>query len=144
MAIYVFTIARKSDRRSGRFGTPLRGGVPRRDGRIAPLKKFIPALNLSPRRPIPKMPYHSPFPPFELPHCDWTQLIFERRETSLPFPRDHIITQDADTGEGLSFHQVQELSRALGRGLKTHFRFGKGDVICLFSTNHVIPLLNWR
>jgi hypothetical protein len=86
------------------------------------------------------MPYRSPFPPFELPHCDWPELIFERRENSLPFPRDHVITQDAETGEGLSFHQVQELSRALGRGLKTQLKFEKGDVICLFSTNHVISV----
>lgn len=83
------------------------------------------------------MPYRSPFPPFALPPYDFPQAFFEKRD--LPFPPDHIITSDAETGESLSFKSVRQLARAFGRGLKKHLGLQKGDVICLYSTNHVFP-----
>jgi len=85
------------------------------------------------------MPHRSPFPPFELPNVDLPQLFFESRPNSLrpPFPRDHIITTDSLTGESLSYEEVGNLARSFARGLKRHLNFQKGDVICLYSTNHV-------
>ena len=82
------------------------------------------------------MPYRSPFPPFELPPYDFPHAFFEKRDP--PFPPDHIITSDAETGESLSFEFIRQLARAFGRGLKKHLEFQKGDVICLYSTNHVL------
>jgi len=84
------------------------------------------------------MPYKSPFPPFELPAVDLPRLFFESRESSLPFPKDHIITQDAVTGEGYAWRDIYQKSHALARGLKTHMGIKKGDVICLYSANHVL------
>jgi 4-coumarate--CoA ligase len=87
------------------------------------------------------MPYKSPFPPFELPNLDLPYLWFESKESSLTYPKDHIITQDAVTEEGYSWQDIRTLGHALGRGLKKHLNIKKGEVICIYSTNHVNFLL---
>jgi 4-coumarate--CoA ligase len=83
------------------------------------------------------MPYRSPFPSFELPNCDLPRLFYESREKSFPFPCDQVITADAATGEELTFERTGKLARSFARGLKKHLGFQKGDVLCLYSQNHV-------
>jgi hypothetical protein len=83
------------------------------------------------------MPYRSPFPSFELPHCDLPHLFYESRENSLSFPQGQVIAADAATGESLTFEETGNLARSFARGLKKHLGFQKGDVLCLYSQNHV-------
>jgi len=106
-----------------------------------PTSDLTPLVDPHNSPPTLTMPYRSPFPPFELPPYDFPHAFFEKRE--IPFPRDHIITSDSVTGESLSFESVRQLARSFGRGLKKHLGFQKGDVICLYSTNHVLSYRIW-
>jgi 4-coumarate--CoA ligase len=91
------------------------------------------------------MPYRSPFPVFELPSVDLPGLFFDSRKSnsknSTPFPHDQIITTLAETGESLTYDQIRQLSGSFARGLKTKIGLKRGDAICIYSTNHVLPFL---
>jgi acyl-coenzyme A synthetase/AMP-(fatty) acid ligase len=83
------------------------------------------------------MPYKSPFPPFELPAVDLPGLFYESRKSTLPFPTDETITIDLETGESLSYNDIQSLAIPFARGLKANLGLKSKDVICVYSTNHV-------
>ena len=80
----------------------------------------------------------SPYSPVDIPELDIPTLLFEKeRPREIAFPRDRKLFIDAKTGRGLSLEELHDQSRRFGQGLKENWNWQKGDVLCIFSVNHV-------
>jgi 4-coumarate--CoA ligase len=81
------------------------------------------------------MPIKSPFPAINLPAQDIFSFLFERKDH--PFPKNHTVFQDATTDKSYSFEDVHNKAVDFGKGLKMIYEWQKGDVLALFSPNHI-------
>lgn len=104
------------------------------------------------------MPHKSLFPPVDIPNVDLWTLLFERDH--LPFPEDKgtslgpnplwppyssfplEIFTDGQTGRTLTFAALRSTAVSFGKGLKALWRWRRGDVIALYTPNHIdVPVV---
>jgi 4-coumarate--CoA ligase len=76
------------------------------------------------------MPTESPRPSIEVPKEDLYAFCMERKDR--PFPDNHVIFIDGDSGLELTFAGIREQAEAFGRGLQSRWGWEKGDVMALF------------
>ncbi|KAL8960880.1 MAG: hypothetical protein Q9183_005391, partial [Haloplaca sp. 2 TL-2023] len=88
------------------------------------------------------MPTESSYPAIDIPSTDLWGLIFERNDR--PFPADKVIYLDPQTRRSYTYAQVQSTAIDFGKGLRSVWEWGKGDVLGLFATNSIdTPAVIW-
>lgn len=86
------------------------------------------------------MPVESKCVPITIPTQDLHSFIFEN--TNRKFPDDQPIFIDGATKRELTYTDLRDQSKAFGIGLRSLWRWKKGDVLAIFSTNTIdIPPL---
>lgn len=88
------------------------------------------------------MPTDSLYPPLDIPEVDiWTCLF---RNKHRPFPDDKLIYRDAVTGQAYTYAHVKTRAILFGAGLKSAWKWRKGDVLALFTPNSIdMPAIIW-
>lgn len=87
------------------------------------------------------MPIKSIYPDVQIPDTDiWSLWLGQPR----PYPEDHTLFVEGDTGRSYTLAQLRESSIAFGKGLKHQFKWAKGDVLGFFSANDIdVPVTNF-
>lgn len=88
------------------------------------------------------MPHPSPYPPIDIPNEDIYSFLFGR--TDRPYPDNHPTFICADTKRTVTFAEARDQSQRFGAGLKSLWEWRKGDVMAMFSTNHIeYAIISW-
>ncbi|KAF9887162.1 hypothetical protein FE257_010416 [Aspergillus nanangensis] len=82
------------------------------------------------------MPITSPYPDIDIPDVSIWSFLFERPD--VPYPRNHGIFYDESTGREYTYNDVRHLSLQFGHGLRQRWQWKKGEVLAIFSPNHVM------
>ncbi|RPB24873.1 acetyl-CoA synthetase-like protein [Terfezia boudieri ATCC MYA-4762] len=81
------------------------------------------------------MPHASPYPPIDIPNKDLYSFLHDRKDR--PFPDNHPAFICANTKCTITIGQARDQSQRFGVGLKSLWEWRKGDVMAIFSTNHI-------
>ncbi|KAL2826946.1 hypothetical protein BJY01DRAFT_255843 [Aspergillus pseudoustus] len=82
------------------------------------------------------MPITSPYPDIDIPDVSIWSLLFERED--LPYPENHGIFYDEQSGQKYTYADIRRLSLQFGHALRQRWQWQKGDVLAIFSPNHVM------
>ncbi|KAF8426406.1 hypothetical protein EV426DRAFT_28638 [Tirmania nivea] len=81
------------------------------------------------------MPHPSPYPLIDIPKEDIYSFVFDRKDR--PYPDNHPAFICAETKRTVTFGEARDQSQRFGVGLKSRWEWRKGDVMAMFSTNHI-------
>ncbi|KAL4895252.1 hypothetical protein BDV59DRAFT_211611 [Aspergillus ambiguus] len=82
------------------------------------------------------MPIFSPYPDIDIPDISIWSFLFER--TDLPYPPNHGVFHDEQTGQQFTYDDIPRLSLQFGIALRQRWQWKKGDVLAISSPNHVM------
>ncbi|KAG0646945.1 putative 4-coumarate-ligase 1 [Hyphodiscus hymeniophilus] len=81
-------------------------------------------------------------PRIEIPHTDIWTVLFEREDK--PFPDSQVIYQCPTTGRNYTYASLKRTTELFGTGLRSHWKWQKGDVLALFAQNCIdTPAVTW-
>ena len=106
------------------------------------------------------MPTESAYPKIAIPAVDVWGCLFERKDRKFPDSKGRcsnkplafdesnclppVIYIDANTSRSYTLAQVQSAAADFGKGLKSNWEWKKGDVVALYTPNHIdIPPIIW-
>ncbi|KAJ5368561.1 uncharacterized protein N7496_008321 [Penicillium cataractarum] len=88
------------------------------------------------------MPVSSPYPSIRIPNVDLWTFLFERGDRQ--FPNDKVIYNDAQTRRRYNYQDLEDGTKAFGRGLMAVYDWRKGDVLALYTPNSIdTPIIMW-